>query len=239
PGGVTFFAPPARQGSEPPRLAPSPPRSKMPAGPRAEAMMDAQSDWTGLDAARLQRIGDHLARHFVDAGKIAGCQVAVWRRGREAYAKSIGLADAERGVPMRDDTIHRIYSMTKPITSIALMTLYEQGLFHLDDPVSRFIPSWKEQQVYVSGAGAQMITEPPRRPPTVRDLLRHTAGLTYGGVLASVGAVTEEHPVDAAYAERRVRRERGETLADLVGKLATLPLRYQPGERWMYSLEIG
>src|SRR5690606_9010319 len=101
---------------------PAAPPSKM-AFQRAEKHMDAQSDWTGLDPARLERIGERLSRDYVDAGRIAGCQVAVWRRGREAYARSIGLADAERGVPMRGDAIHRIYSMTKPITSVALMTL--------------------------------------------------------------------------------------------------------------------
>jgi CubicO group peptidase (beta-lactamase class C family) len=89
--------------------------------------MDAQSQWTGLDAQRLERIGDHLERNYIGNGKIAGCQVNVARHGHLAYSRSFGLMDAERGKPTADDTIYRIYSMTKPITSVALMTLYEPG----------------------------------------------------------------------------------------------------------------
>src|SRR4051812_17935622 len=123
--------------------------------------MDAQTQWTGLDARRLERIGDHLMRNYIEPGKIAGCQVAVSRHGHLAYQRSFGLRDRERGTGWSDDTVVRLYSMTKPITSIALMMLYERGLFQLNDPVSRVIPSWRDHQVWVSGRGPEMKTEPP------------------------------------------------------------------------------
>jgi CubicO group peptidase (beta-lactamase class C family) len=198
--------------------------------------MDAQTQWTGLDAGRLERITEHFERNYIGQGKIAGCQIAVSRHGHLAYQKSFGLADIERGKAMGEDAIFRIYSMTKPITSVALMQLYERGFFQLNDPVSRFIPSWKNHQVWVSGRGAEMVTEPPRRPMSMRDVLCHTSGITYGNALAALGAPDTGHPVDAAYAEHKVRRGRDETLTDFVGKLANVPLMYHPGEQWMYSL---
>jgi CubicO group peptidase (beta-lactamase class C family) len=126
--------------------------------------MDAQSQWTGLDASRLERIGEHLERNYIGPQKIGGCQVSVARHGHLAYAKSFGQMDLARGKPTADDTIYRIYSMTKPITSVALMTLYEKGHFQLNDPVSRYVPSWKNHRVWVSGEGADMQTEAPHRP---------------------------------------------------------------------------
>ena len=198
--------------------------------------MDAQTQWTGLDAGRLERITEHFERNYIGPGKIAGCQIAVARHGHVAYQKSFGMADRERGKAMADDAIFRIYSMTKPITSVALMQLYERGFFQLNDPVSRFIPSWKNHRVWVSGAGADMETEEPRRPMSMRDVLCHTSGITYGNALAALGAPDSRHPVDAAYIDAKVRRGRDETLADFVGKLAQVPLMYHPGEQWMYSL---
>src|SRR5690606_22244980 len=198
--------------------------------------MDAQSQWTGLDAGRLSQIDDHLERNYIAPGKIAGCQIAINRRGHQAYFKSYGNMDRERSRPMADDTIFRIYSMSKPITSVALMQLYEKGYFQLNDPVSRFIPEWRNHQVWVSGEGDSMKTEPPKRPVTMRDMLCHTGGLTYGSALVALGAPDGGHPVDKVYAEKGVRRGRDETLRDFVRKLGEVPLRYQPGERWMYSL---
>ena len=122
---------------------------------------------TGLSTARLERITDHLSRSYVDNGKIAGCQVAVARHGHLAYFKSLGRMDIKRGKAMADDAIFRIYSMTKPITSVALMMLYERGYFQLNDPVYRFFPSWRNQRVWVSGEGADMVTgaaRPARSP---------------------------------------------------------------------------
>lgn len=198
--------------------------------------MDAQSQWTGLNAGRLERITDHIERNYIQPGKIAGCQVEVRRHGHQAYARSFGLRDRERGVAWSDDTIVRIYSMTKPIVSVALMTLMEQGRFELDDSVHRFIPEWKNHRVWVSGEGDSMVTEAPARPVSFRDVLSHTAGLTYGSMLAQLSGLPIEHPVDKAYDAIGVRRGDGETVDQFLEKLGRVPLRYQPGERWQYSL---
>ena len=190
---------------------------------------------TGLDADRLKRIDDHFERNYIAPGKIAGCQIAVSRRGRPAYFQSFGQADRERGKPVADDTIFRIYSMTKPITSVALMQLWERGHFQLNDPVSRFVPEWKAHRVWVEGGGADMKTEAPARPVSMRDMLMHTGGLTYGGALSALGVPDDPHPVELAYKEEGVRRA-DESMQDFMRKLARVPLRYRPGERWMYSL---
>ena len=181
----------------------------------------------GLSAERLDRITDHLKQHYIEPGKIAGCQALVARHGHVAYFRSLGSMDLKRGKPMADDTIFRIYSMTKPITSVALMQLYEHGHFQLNDPVHRVIPEWRDQRVYVSGQGAAMETRALDRPVTFRQVLSHTGGLTYGAT---------DHPVDKVYRELGVRRGEGETLRTFVEKLGRVPLRYTPGEHWMYSL---
>jgi CubicO group peptidase (beta-lactamase class C family) len=188
--------------------------------------MDTAPEAAGFSATRLERITDHLNRNYVEPGKIAGCQVAVSRHGHLAYFRSLGLMDRERNRPMLDDTIFRIYSMTKPITSVALMQLYEQGHFQLNDPVHRVIPSWRDQQVYVEGEGEHMVLRKPATPMTFRHVLSHTAGLSYGAT---------KHPVDKVYRANRIRRDQGETLETFVGKLANVPLHFTPGERWMYS----
>ena len=196
--------------------------------------MDAQSQWTGLDAGRLERITEHLERNYIGPEKIAGCQVAVARHGHVAYSRSLGQMDRERGKAMADDAIFRIYSMTKPIVSVALMTLYEQGYFQLNDPVSRYVPSWKNHRVWVSGEGADMKTEAPTRAVTFRDVLSHAAGLTYGGGLPGVGI---QHPIDNVYRELKIRSAGStDTMTEFMDKLAQVPLRYQPGTAWMYSL---
>ncbi|MEO8927506.1 MAG: serine hydrolase domain-containing protein [Caulobacteraceae bacterium] len=191
---------------------------------------------TGLSTARLERITQHLERHYIAPGKIAGCQVAVARHGHLAYLRSFGQMDREAGKAMADDAIFRIYSMTKPITSVALMTLYERGYFQLNDPVSRFFPAWKDQRVWVSGEGEAMVTQAPVRPVSMRDMLCHTGGLTYGSVLTALGAPDMGLAVDKVYATLRIRRDQGETLMGFMDKLAQVPLLYQPGDRWMYSL---
>jgi len=198
--------------------------------------MELSPSKAGFAPGRLERIADHLNRAYIDNGKITGAQVAVTRRGHLAYFKSLGQMDRERGKQMADDTIFRIYSMTKPITSVALMTLYERGYFQLNDPVHRFVPEWRDQRVWVSGEGSAMATEKPNRPVSMRDMLCHTGGITYGAALAALGAPDSGHPVDKEYARIGVRRGEGEDLKSFVQKLGRVPLRYQPGERWMYSL---
>ena len=196
--------------------------------------MDAHSQWTGLDAGRLERITDHIERNYIGPQKIAGAQIAVSRHGHQAYLKSFGSMDLDRGKPMMDDAIFRIYSMTKPITSIALMTLYEKGYFQLNDAVSRYVPSWRNHRVWVSGEGEAMVTEAPKRPVSFKDVLSHSGGFTYGGGLPGVG---DQHPVDKIYRGLKVRSAGGnDTMMEFLDKLGQVPLLYQPGERWMYSL---
>ncbi|HLI66108.1 MAG TPA: serine hydrolase domain-containing protein [Caulobacteraceae bacterium] len=198
--------------------------------------MDLTHAGSGLSADRLERISDHMHRNYIDPGKITGCQISVARHGRLAYFKSFGEIDRERGKRTSDDSIYRIYSMTKPITSVALMTLYEQGYFQLDDPVWRVIPEWRNHRVWLGGEGDAAEYARPNQPMTFRHVLSHTSGLTYGSMLEALGAPAERDPVNAAYAKAGVRRGDGETLHDFAMKLAEVPLRYQPGERWMYSL---
>jgi CubicO group peptidase (beta-lactamase class C family) len=190
-------------------------------------LVDIDPKRGGFAPDRINRISEHLNRNYIEPGKIAGCQALVARHGHVAYFKSLGLMDRERRKPVADDTIFRLYSMTKPITSVALMTLYERGYFQLNDPVSRFIPSWRDHKVWVSGEGASMQTAAPDRPMTMRHVLSHTGGLTYGAT---------NHPLDRIYREVGVGRGTGETLEGFAQKLAKVPLRYAPGERWMYSL---
>jgi CubicO group peptidase (beta-lactamase class C family) len=178
----------------------------------------------GFSRKRLLRISDHLERQYIEPQKIAGCQVAVARHGELAYFQSFGRMDIENDLAMRDDAIFRIYSMTKPITSIALMQLFERGRFQLNDPVHRFLPAWRNQRIYVSGDGDSLQTRAPLKPMTMRHVLTHMSGLSYGA---------GEHPVDRCY--RTLGVNRTETLASFCDKLANVPLHFQPGERWMYS----
>jgi CubicO group peptidase (beta-lactamase class C family) len=188
--------------------------------------MDVHPKKAGFSKERLERITTHLDRNYVSNGKIAGCQTLVARHGHVAYFKSLGLRDREAGTPVEDDTIFRIYSMTKPITSVALMSLWEQGRFQLSDPVEKFIPEWRDRKVYVSGEGEAMVTRDAARPMTVKHLLTHQAGLSYGFT---------NHPVDRMYGGADVIRGRGETLESFIGRMTNVPLVYDPGDKWMYS----
>jgi CubicO group peptidase (beta-lactamase class C family) len=183
----------------------------------------------GLSSPRLARLTEHLQR-YIDAGKLAGTLTLVARRGRVAYFEPLGYLETERRRPVTRDAVFRIYSMTKPITSVGLMMLYEQGRFQLDDPVHRFIPSWGDLRVFVGGNHPVWKTAPVERPMTIRDLLTHTSGLTYGFM--------ERTNVDAAYRKLGVadRTRPGYTLRDMAETLATLPLEFSPGTRWNYSV---
>lgn len=183
----------------------------------------------GLSAPRLGRIRTHLQR-YIESGKLAGTLTLVARQGQIAYFEPQGHLEIERTRPMSQDTIFRIYSMSKPIASVALMTLYEQGRFQLDDPVHAFIPSWKNLGVFVSGQYPTFVTVPPARPMTIRDLLSHTSGLTYGFM--------ERTNVDAAYRKLGVgnRAKPGYTLQHMIDTLAELPLEFSPGTAWNYSV---
>ncbi len=183
----------------------------------------------GMCGDRLERIGEHLKTRFLDVKKIPGCQVLVARRGEALYYYLGGLRDIERKSPMTEDTIFRIYSMTKPITSVALMTLFERGRFLLEDPVHRYIPEWSNLKVRLAGSYPDFQTIPCARSMTMRDLLCHTSGLTYDFLNTT--------NLDAAYRELGVARPRpGYTLKDMVDQLSFLPLEFSPGTRWNYSI---
>jgi CubicO group peptidase (beta-lactamase class C family) len=182
----------------------------------------------GLSADRLARIEPFFRRTYVDTGKLAGLVSLVARRGQVAHLAAFGRADVAAGTPMATDTIFRIYSMTKPIVSVALLTLYEEGLFQLDDPVSRFIPSWADLKVWSDGTPDNWTVTFPEREMQIRDLLTHTSGLTYGFM--------NRHPLDALYRRRGVEREGAATLQEMIDKLAGLPLRFSPGTQWSYSV---
>lgn len=183
----------------------------------------------GFDSRRLGRIAD-LTHRYVDEGKMPGAIVAVTRHGEEAYRDAYGMADIDRAVPVRDDTVFRLFSMTKPITSIALLQLVERGIIRLEQPVADFIPEFADTEVYVSGDHNAYETRPPDRPMEVVDLLRHTSGLSY--------AFLEAHPVDAIYGAANIgnfeRQERA--LAAVMTDLARLPLAFSPGDHWGYSM---
>jgi len=182
-----------------------------------------------MDSGQLARVGEHLGGRYVDPAKICGSIALVARGGRPCYLDVRGMRDVERGTPMTEDSILRIYSMTKPITSVALMTLHERGLFSLDDPVHRFIPEWRDLKVWKAGNYPLFATEDARRPMTIRHLLMHTSGLTYDFLRAT--------NLDAAYRKLKVARgEDGYTVRDMIEQLAQLPLEFSPGERWNYSV---
>ncbi|PLW81318.1 serine hydrolase [Kineobactrum sediminis] len=183
----------------------------------------------GLDSGQLARVGEHLRRNYIDADKIPGSVTLVARHGQACWLDVAGQRDLERGTAMAADTIFRIYSMSKPVTSVALMTLYERGLFSLEDPVHRFIPSWRNLGVRKAGAFPLFETVPCARPMTIRDLLRHTSGLTYDFL--------RETNIDYAYRKLQVANPQpGYTLRHMIDQLAELPLEFSPGECWNYSV---
>src|SRR5689334_9897726 len=168
----------------------------------------------GLSAARLARVSQWM-KGYVDSGKLPGLLVAVMRKGELAFAETAGMADVERKKPVRPDTIYRIYSMTKPLTSTAIMMLYEEGRFQLDNPISKFIPAFANSRVAVGGSRGKIDTVPAERDITFRDLLSHTSGLTYGFMEAT--------NVDALYRSKNgIDFQTATTsLKEVVEKLAT------------------
>lgn len=190
------------------------------------ALPSAAPSDVDLDRVQLERADAHVAR-YVERGILPGAFLLVARGGRIAHASAFGLRDRERNRPFARDSIVRIYSMTKPITSVALMMLHEEGHFQLDDPLERYIPAFRGARVFTSGFLETFETEPARRPITIRDLLSHQAGLTYG--------FQNRTNVDAAYRKLKVDGFSG-TLAEWVEIIARLPLEFHPGEAWNYSV---
>jgi len=185
----------------------------------------------GVSTDRLARIDDFVERHL-EAHHFAGAVTVVARHGQVVQFKAYGMQDIEAGVPMSEGSIFRIYSMTKPITSVAVMMLFEEGHFLLNDPVSRYLPEFEGLEVGVEEVDEAtqervLKTVPTNREVSIRDLLRHTSGLTYGFWGSSL--------VDEMYLEKKVLTE-DETIQDTVSKLATIPLKHRPGTVWEYSL---
>ena len=189
----------------------------------------------GLAATQIDKIPDFLQETYIDSGRIAGCVVAVIRHGQVAHLSALGKADVGRDIDMSEDSIFRLYSMTKPITSIALMSLYEDGAFQLTDPVSRFIPEWADLEVYVSGEYPNFQTRPVDREMNIQDLLTHQSGLTYG-----FNADTDPNATEVAKAYKQLNLGMLEifpqSLEELASELGKLPLLFSPGTHWNYSV---
>ena len=182
----------------------------------------------GFAPDRLARIDRFLQEKYVGPGRLPCAQLLLARRGETVHQTVLGQQDPERGVPLAEDTVFRIYSMTKPVTSVALMMLVEEGLIALDDPVARHIPEWADLGVFSAGAGP-FATTPTARPMQVVDLLRHTSGLTYG--------FQNRTNVDAAYRKLNIEHQfEGFDLEGMIQALAKLPLEFSPGEAWNYSI---
>ena len=222
-GLLAACAPPAEVQVTVDAAAPAP----MPMPVRDLAM--AAPEEVGMDSARLDRLTGAM-QGLVDEGRLAGVVTAVARHGKIVHFESAGYRDMEAGAAMTNDALFRIYSMTKPITGVALMMLYEEGKFRLSDPVERYIPELSDLQVAAgTDDNGEMITEPATHPMTIRELMAHTGGLTYGIFSAS--------GVDAMYVEADLLNN-DNTLKEMVTRLGAIPLRQQPGTTWHYSVAV-
>src|SRR5690349_7023929 len=191
----------------------------------------ASPESAGMSKSALDRIEMHLKTRYLDSGRYPCTQLLVYRRGKVVHSAVQGFADLERKVPVKDDTIFRIYSMSKPITVVAFMMLVEEGRVALDEPVHKYIPEWKDLGVFVAGTAPNFMTRPPARPMQIVDLLRHTSGLTYG--------LQQRSNVDAAYREQKIADlVPGKTLEDMIKDLSRIPLEFSPGEAWNYSVSV-
>jgi CubicO group peptidase (beta-lactamase class C family) len=196
----------------------------------AQDLPTAKPEAVGLSSERLERIATAVQRD-IDDKRIAGAETLVIRHGHVAWSKGQGMMDREANKPMPPDAIFRICSMTKPITSVAVMMLYEQGFFLLDDPVSKYLPEFKNPKVLVKPASGEPYTIPATKEITIRDLLRHTSGLTYNWN-NDLGEMYESANVASG-----IRQYDG-TIGDSVKRLAGVPLLFNPGERFEYSLGV-
>ncbi len=183
----------------------------------------------GLDEARLARIGGHFDTYVAER-KLPGYLAVVSRGGKIAHVASGGARDLESGTPLETGTRFRIYSMTKPVTTVAAMICYEEGLIALDDPLAKFIPEFAQTRVFAGGSSFRPVTVPMAEPIRIWHLMTHTAGLTYGWMY--------NHPVDAMYRSAGFEwgTPAGVDLAGCCSRLARLPLRCQPGSEWNYSV---
>lgn len=196
----------------------------------AQDLPAAKPESLGLSAERLDRIAN-VVQHDIDDMRIAGAVTLVVRRGHVAWFKAQGMMDREAGKPMPPDAMFRICSMSKPITSVGVMMLYEEGKFLLDDPVSKYLPEFKNPKVLVKPASGEPYTIPATKEITIRDLLRHTSGLTYNWN-PDLGPMYEKANVASGLLQY------DGTIGDSVKQLAGLPLLFNPGDRFEYSLGV-
>ena len=206
---------------------------KKPVAAKTASAMDlapaASPEALGFDANRLAKL-DAYMQGAVSEGRVAGVTTLLARHGKVVAFRTYGKKSLETGQPMTEDTIFRIYSMTKPITGVAMMILFEEGRWRLDDPVTRYVPEFKNLKVMVKADKDGKITEVEdlKRPPTMREIMSHTAGFGYG--------LGDEHPVDKLYREKRVLG--ASSLKEMIDRTATVPLMYQPGTNWSYSSAV-
>ncbi len=194
--------------------------------------MNHQIKKSNLSEERLSKIKKHITENYINTNKYIGTVTAIYKNDNLAFLDIQGMQDRERNIPLKRDSIFRIYSMTKPITSVAMMILYELGKFQIDDPVHKFIPSWKNLKVYKSGNYPNFKTTDPLNVMTIKDLLSHQSGLTYGFQMKS--------EVDKAYREIGIGRmeslNTNQTLSDMINTLKDVPLEFSPSTAWNYSV---
>ena len=197
--------------------------------PQMDGVPTAEAEAVGMSAQRLERL-DRVMQGYIDRDEVAGVVTLVARRGKVVHFSALGRRDVEAGAPMTHDTIFRIASMTKPVASVALMMLYEEGRFQLRDPIAKWLPEFADMQVAVPAPPQERLTgryktEPASRPITVQHVLTHTAGLanTYRGI------------TQPEFQQTVAPRKPGDTVGDMLKRLATLPLNFHPGDHWEYG----
>ena len=183
---------------------------------------------TGLSSERQKKIDLHFQEKYIDTGKLSGAQILVARRGEIAHFSALGKMDIENDKPTTEDTTYRIYSMTKALTSVALMMLYEEGKFQLNDPVHKYLPEWESTEVWVSGEYPDFKTRPQDRPMMIRDLLSHQSGLTYGS--------NDLNSVDRGYQQIGWEAMNKMPLPEWSKFIAKMALLFSPGTAWHYSV---
>ncbi|MDH3735234.1 MAG: beta-lactamase family protein [Gemmatimonadota bacterium] len=201
---------------------------EMPASFAAPELPAGVPEDVGLSSERLARL-DGAMQGLIDRGELAGMTIMLARHGRVVHSTQFGMRDIAAADPMLEDAMFRIYSMTKPIAGVALMMLYEEGRFRLSDPVAKYIPEFSDLQVAAGVGPNGPLLEDADHPMTIRELMSHTAGLTYG--------LFSRSQVDSMYREADVL-DRESTLRDMIEKLSRIPLRQQPGSRWHYSVAV-
>jgi CubicO group peptidase (beta-lactamase class C family) len=189
--------------------------------PSAQAQAPVKA---GMSTERLERLDEHFHR-YVDEGRISGVVTYIVRRGQVVHEDAYGLADIAAKRPMSQDSYFYLYSMTKPVTSVALLILYEEGKFQLDDPLAKYLPEMADLKLYAGEGSGSMTLKDPARQPTIHDVFRHTAGFLYGAA--------GDRGIDRAYSEAALMNG---TLSELTRKLGKIPLAYEPGTQWIYSV---